>query len=332
MMYETKVRRYANSLHPGFTLIELLVVIAIIAVLIGLLFPAVQKVREIADRVTCQNNLKQIGVACHSYHDITEYFPPGISVPIGSESGAIWPSSCPPWRCEPQAIPGRWGSWLTWIQPYIDQGSLHEQLDLTKREYWYCAGPDSLGATVIVAYQCPADYIPNPVTVYDNAYYFGANSYFANAGTLAWPVPQAKFDGVMFYNSGIGLSGVKDGASNTLLAGERYSDDPEYRKTGSDGQDFVENTLAMYRGWAWTNYNSGQDHLGDTAWPINSSAAVIGEQRRMCNFGSGHPGGANFVMCDGSVQFLSLTNAGDLELLQRLSRRADGEIVSNFTQ
>ncbi|MGF1578595.1 MAG: DUF1559 domain-containing protein [Gemmataceae bacterium] len=323
-MYRAKVRRVPNCLRLGFTLIELLVVIAIIGVLVGLLLPAVQKVRGAADRLNCQNNLKQIGLACNGYYELHEYFPPGISVPIGSESGAIWQSSCPVGGCPPQAIKGQWGSWLTWIQPHIEQSNLHEQLDLTQREYAYTNGPDSPGATVITTYQCPSDYIPEPVTQY-RGYYFGANSYFANAGISAWPIFTATFDGVMYYNSAVDV--ISDGSSNTLLAGERFSDDPTYRATGSAGVNFVEDRLAMYRGWAWTNYNSGQDHLGDSFYPINSSAAFIGEQRRMCNFGSGHGRGANFVRCDGSVQFLTLTSASDLETLQRLSRRSDGEVI-----
>src|SRR5262245_30009641 len=121
--------------RKGFTLVELLVVIAIIAVLIALLIPAVQQVRDVAARMHCQNNLKQIGLGLHAYHDGYRRFPAGISAALGSGSGAIAPLSCP--KCQEPPIDGIWGSWLTMILPYVEQSSLYNQLDLTGREYGY---------------------------------------------------------------------------------------------------------------------------------------------------------------------------------------------------
>ncbi|WP_425397885.1 DUF1559 domain-containing protein [Aeoliella sp.] len=308
---ETRIR--------AFTLVELLVVIAIIGILVALLLPAVQSAREAARRIQCVNKQKQLGLACILYHDTKKAFPPGLSVPIGNGSGEISQSSCPSIGCPEPPTPELWGSWLTWIQPYLELNSLHTQLDLTKREYAYCVGPDSLGATFIEAYVCPSDFVEEKVMRYNN-YYFGVNSYFGNGGTRAWPVSNATFNGVLFYNSKISAKKITDGTSNTLLAGERYSFDETWRDS---------TPLANYRGWAWTNYNSGQDVLCDSAWPINGTSARIGATSRKTNFGSGHSGGANFVLCDGSVQFLSFESSGDLVTLQRMSMRDDGEIIPN---
>jgi prepilin-type N-terminal cleavage/methylation domain-containing protein/prepilin-type processing-associated H-X9-DG protein len=306
----------------GFTLIELLVVIAIIAILIGLLLPAVQKVRDAAQRMTCQNNLHQIGVALHAYHADRERFPAGLSValddgvPGNGGSGAILKSSCP--QCSQPPVHGVWGSWLTMILPYVEQGNLYRQLDLSGREYGYSLGDNSPGATVVPTYICPADYVPKTTIAY-GAYRFGVNSYFGNAGTKAWPVSSASLNGVLYYNSAVRIGDISDGTSNTFLAGERYSKDP----------NSPDSELSDWRGWAWTNYNSGGDSLGDTSWPMNSKTAVIGTDARKCNFGSGHAGGANFLLCDGSVRFLSNNSASSgIVNYQRLSVPNDGRVTT----
>lgn len=312
--------RHRNPHSHGFTLVELLVVIAIIGILVALLLPAIQAAREAARRTQCSNNLKQIGIADQLFLESKKFFPPGFSIPVGNGSGEIFPSSCPGGKasgCNPQPIPGKWGSWLTWILPYMEQTSLFSRLDLSKRDYNYCTGPNSFGATVISDYICPSDEATVKVITYSTTYYFGVNSYFANAGTKAWPVAQATFNGVIYYNSDTKVSNITDGTSHTLLVGERYSADPTWTST---------TPLSDYRGWAWNNYNSGQDVLCDSNWPPNSTAAQIGADARKTNFGSGHPGGVNFAFADGSCQFLTIANSADLIAFQRLSMRADGEI------
>ena len=306
--------------HNGFTLVELLVVIAIIGILVALLLPAIQAAREAARRTQCVNHLKQIGLGCINYYGTKKAFPPGICVPIGSGSGEVFTSSCPGGTvagCLPQAIPGRWGSWLIWIMPHMEQTALYSALDLTKRDLANTSSPTAPGATYIPEYTCPSDELQQKTITYGSNY-FGVNSYFGNAGTKAWPIAQATFDGVLFYNSKIRIQVIQDGTSHTFLAGERYSGDPTWTSS---------TPLSDYRGWAWTNYNSGQDVLGDTAWPLNSTAKQTGNDPRKTNFGSAHPGGANFVLCDGSVQFVTLTSSGDLINYQRLSMREDGEVV-----
>jgi prepilin-type N-terminal cleavage/methylation domain-containing protein/prepilin-type processing-associated H-X9-DG protein len=302
--------------RTGFTLIELLVVIAIIAILIALLVPAVQKVRDAAARIQCDNNLKQIGLALHGFHNDNKYFPSGIMVPISSSiSGAIQPGTCP--SCAPPPMPNSFGSWLTMILPYMDQVPLFSEINLSEREYGYCGSPTSPGASVIAAYICPADYVPQTVIQY-SSYYFGVNSYFANAGTSAWPVASASLNGVMYYNSSVTINQITDGTSNTLLAGERYSKDPS----------LTDSQLAGTRGWAWTNYNSGQDSLGDTSYPINSQESAIGLDSRLTNFGSGHAGGANFLLCDGTVRYFSTQFTTNSVNWQRLSVPNDNQTVT----
>jgi prepilin-type N-terminal cleavage/methylation domain-containing protein/prepilin-type processing-associated H-X9-DG protein len=298
----------------GFTLIELLVVIAIIGVLISLLLPAIQKIRESAARLQCQNNLKQLGLAMHNFHYDYNRLPSGLMVPVGNVlPGSVYPNECP--RCTQPPGPGLFGNWLTLSLPYMEQDNVSRAC-IALNGNWrtdytsYTQGPNSPGATVIKTYTCPSDYIPkNPVQYQD--FYFGANSYFGNAGSYAgppaaFPGASPSLDGVLYYNSALRLTDLSAaaGTTNTFLAGERYSFDPDPAES-----DYY---LASWRGWGWTDWNSSGDVLCDTAWNPNTSFTkeslangIEGAlNSRKQTFGSGHPGGANFLMCDGSVHFV----------------------------
>jgi len=322
----------------GFTLIELLVVIAIIAILIGLLLPAVQKVREAAARMSCQNNLKQIGLACHNYEGSNGAFPPGVNVPIGTSNGMIFPSNqlYTSGKVGQPPFANQFGSWLMYILPYVEQDNLQKGLNFYGNQYVNCNGPNSVGAQVVKIYLCPTDNLPNPaVTTYTTGgttYYFGMNSYLGNGGTWNYYVDSNySTDGIFYLNSRVTLTGISDGTSNTFLAGERYHKDPVYNSTNLGAGKGID----QLGGWAWSNYLAVQDCIGSTRAPLNylcpvgsspSSFAVT--DPRVAAFGSGHTGGANFVYCDGSVRFMSLTGNSDLPTYQALSTRSGGEVAS----
>ena len=310
----------------GFTLVELLVVIAIIGILIGMLLPAVQQVREAARRTQCANNLKQLSLACHNYESAHGEFPSGLNLPIGYGGGRIWPNSRVHDLCGDPPQKNQFGSWMIWILPFMEQNNVFDGLDLTQRDYANCLGYDSMGATVIEAFICPSDYVPRDVVTYTsrgNEYCFGANSYYANAGVKSWYHASATFDGVFYYNSKTTFASISDGSSNTFMIGERYARDPEWAR------------LESYRGWAWSNFNAPRNFLSGALEPINymlpegsgPNPSYALTDKKFSSFGSAHPGGANISLCDGSVQFVTMTNTSDLPMLQDLAIRDDGRIT-----
>src|SRR5262249_53290114 len=310
--------------HSGFTLIELLGVIAIIAVLIGLLVPAVQKVREAAARAQCQNNLKQIALAAHNYHDGHKQFSVGARLPV--------------------LVAGRptMGTNL-WIEllPHIEQDNLYKKWDNYDNSKNNQGGLNANTAQVIPLLLCPSDPLPEPVAQLTAANsntplwswgFYGMSSYGGNAGkrsVQAGSPPDftgMTRDGIFFIDSCVRLLDITDGSSNTLLFGERYHRDPKYDLL----QPVVLPGGSSIGHWGRWAYVANQGAMGNvtlsTPVPINyqvpqvppaGNASMIWD--RACAFGSGHPGGANFAFADGSVRFVR--DSIPLLTLQALSTR-----------
>jgi prepilin-type N-terminal cleavage/methylation domain-containing protein/prepilin-type processing-associated H-X9-DG protein len=307
----------------GFTLIELLVVIAIIAVLIGLLLPAVQKVREAAARTSCLNNLKQWGLAAHNYHGAFGQFPPGIN------KGA------------PETT--RRYNWIIGLMPFVEEDAVQRRWNFDPNNFnanllapdGTVGGPNAPIGLYFKIMTCPSDTLPYPPVdaTQRPPQWWALTSYCGSAGTVSYPNGSQTRDGIFAYNvPGIRVADVTDGTSSTFLFGERNHLDPIY---DNDPDIIASNDQLYYWGWAYYSSNSGDVLLG-TNVPLNfmlpgnfsslplSQKSILVSQRRS-NFGSGHTGGANFTLADGSVRFVSQTIAP--VTYASLGTRAGGEVV-----
>jgi len=305
----------------GFTLIELLVVVAIIAVLAGLLLPAVQQAREAARRTQCRNNLKQIGLALHAYHDALLAFPPGYCTGLVYVDGAT------------DTAQG-WGSG-TFVLPYLDQANIYDQINFNLP-----ISSSPVVQTVLPVYLCPSDLIPGgPVSVPDgfgNTVCMAApTSYAASCGSDASETTDPTGNGVFYRNSRTRVADILDGTSNTFLFGERAWAKANGAWPGAipggvivrgpdnpcqpdvPGAWFPSSTLAV-----------AHAHLNNALVDPDGSAG-------MDDFGSMHAGGSFFLFADGSVRFIqsisrdnpdgSYTPLG--QIFQALGTRAGREVV-----
>ena len=332
----------SSYIRRAFTLIELLVVIAIIAVLIGLLLPAVQKVRSAADRIKCTNNLKQIGLALHSYHDANNHFPPGYV------DGNTNPNSTP----DNDVGPG-WG-WATFILPYVEQDNVYRQINLKLPMSDPANANISLQALPV--FQCPSDSLQDPFDVYDSTFttpiarvahsnYVACNGWIecfngagGNPGNTGYDglAGTAGTAGVGFFwrNSHTRIGDVTDGMSNTIMAGERSSNHAPATWTGAVAGGRCPAWMAGQApyspppGPAYDNADFGEafvlahgnaTHLPSADFPIFDPDV----------FYSLHtPQGAHFVFGDGSVHFLASTISGTT--YQYLCTIAGGEIANDW--
>jgi prepilin-type N-terminal cleavage/methylation domain-containing protein len=305
----------------GFTLIELLVVISIIAILIALLLPAVQQAREAARRAQCKNNLKQLGLACHVYHDAFGQFPPGAMSNTNNTRA----------------------SWGIFILPYLDEKPLY---DLYTLNYFNTgvAIPDNIttvfpapvnnatnvNGSVIETFRCPSE---TSLAVNGISNYLG--SWGAGDVMITDILNDAAGDGggIFVQDGKVRIRDVKDGTTNTFLIGEAV---------GVTDRDLTAATRRQYA-WGAISGTSGipvtTRVCGDTRLQLNTASQGDSDalfDANVNNFASNHEGGAQFCLCDGAVRFISenidyaQTGINSTQgLYQNLADRRDGRIVAD---
>ncbi len=318
------MKRLLRNTNPksAFTLVELLVVIAIIGILIALLLPAVQAAREAARRMQCANNLKQIGLALHAYHEIHGQFPLGSNreVTVGSPLACV--------------------SWIARILPHLEQQALYDQVKWDVDRAFKADENRPVWSTDLPIVRCPSDGRDRTEEWPDSA----PTNYVACVGRgsnaagpdVSWGEPEYP-EGVMFINSQTRMADIRDGSSNTMAVSECIIGDPDTWHFG--GQSGYLNCLlgtsgapqatfhdrggvwfAAWRSstWTYSTHFRPNDSFNQLDCARNTWYAAYAARSR-------HPGGVNVAMCDGSVRMIS--DSIDLETWQALGSKAGGEPV-----
>lgn len=337
----TEIRRRSPA---GFTLIELLVVIAIIGVLVGLLLPAVQQAREAGRRASCQNNLKQLGLAVHNYADANKKLPPGYRFQI------------PPGTASPVNSTlrfsglGAW-AWSAFLLPFLEEGAIYDRHAASLSDP---AGVGPTGGSAAnglgtrpAVFSCPSD-AELPVQGMNG---FGTSNYVANYGahygnsalttlghhggqqvgyliTEGWTWGHS---GVFHGNSAYRWKDITDGTSSTIMLGEVSHLDRDWNKGRYGGLGGVAGNWAciprQLKDDGLLMRDVHPDHPINTRFPD-----AMDWNHEHDGFGSLHPGGAMFVFCDGSTHFLdeNIESSSSLGTYQRLGMRADGLPVGDY--
>jgi prepilin-type N-terminal cleavage/methylation domain-containing protein/prepilin-type processing-associated H-X9-DG protein len=303
-----------SHVRRAFTLLELLVVLAILAVLVGLLLPAVQKVRQAAARIQCKNNLKQIGVAFHNYHAANDHFPPGFTSASATVDGE-------------GTGPG-WG-WAAYLLPYLEQEGLFGRIDFNKD----IRDPANAFARAqsLKVFLCPADSPAGPTfTVVDASGGPLCDVAFANyvgvGGTnevTGYPDTSGgtQYQGVLLRNSRARVTDILDGSSNTLLVGERASK-----------RSPMTTWVGAVTGCVVPPQSPGYDNEGPPVLVLTNTGSVADARvpnnplDHVEDSNSRHAQGVNFLFADGSVR--SVNNSVDPAVWVAIGTRAGGEPVS----
>jgi prepilin-type N-terminal cleavage/methylation domain-containing protein/prepilin-type processing-associated H-X9-DG protein len=337
----------------GFTLIELLVVIAIIAVLIALLLPAVQAAREAARRAQCVNNLKQLGLAAHNYHQINNSFPANLYLhPCYASATYSWNNS----------------SWIVFLLPQMEQQALSNAINfnymwgtnqICNWSATYLGQQNStVRVTVINNLLCPSDpspavdttnadeiigqsaagtsYVgnlgdnclacnpaPNVVALCASQGYVCRGAQLGDSNTNTVGVPGQTTGSGIFWRqcNGVPIQQITDGTSNTFFAGEQIMGVTQWNAWVEANQSVGSTALPL-------NYLApGRAIVGGRSIVIATGASDVGNWPAWYSFRSMHPGGGNFVTCDGSVKFIK--NSINFNIYQALSTRGQGEVISN---
>ena len=318
MVYSVLARR---PVRRGFTLIELLVVIAIIAILIGLLLPAVQKIREAANRMKCSNQMKQMGLAIHNYHDVNDEFPVPRAICdssncTGASRDLMGGYTTGYWIVGP-ATQNSAGSWIFRILPFMEQDNLARPLLTAQTAAQVGTAFNTTLTTRLPGISCPSDnrvkantgeVITNYMGVTGNDEREGSDARNGIFAVHVWWTAKAQRQK---------MASVTDGLSNTLMVGERPPSDNAY--------------------WGWWMYSDSDNIL---AYPNRETFTVSGcngneffrpdrvsNPRAACHYWSLHPNGGNWLLGDGSVRFIGY-NAATTTLVD-MSSMNGGEVVRN---